>query len=153
MLTTSIARLLATCAAGLLVAGCVTTQDNGYYDPAPIYPSSYPYGGAYSTYPQVYPAYPVQQQHFRHYEDRRRWLKERERERAREIRQREKERERQTKERERERQARQRDQHKERQQQRREQQERETRQREEGRAQLLEQHRQRFEREREQRGR
>ena len=107
MLTTSIARLLATCAAGLLVAGCVTTQDNGYYDPAPIYPSSYPYGGAYSTYPQVYPAYPVQQQHFRHDEDRRRWLKERERERAREIRQREKERERQTKERERERQARQ----------------------------------------------
>ena len=153
MLTTSIARLLATCAAGLLVAGCVTTQDNGYYDPAPIYPSSYPYGGAYSTYPQVYPAYPVQQQHFRHDEDRRRWLKERERERAREIRQREKERERQTKERERERQARQRDQHKERQQQRRAQQERETRQREEGRAQLLEQHRQRLEREREQRGR
>ena len=150
MHTTSIARLLAACAAGLLAAGCVVTQDNGYYDPSPIYPSSYPAGGAYSTYPQVYPAYPVQQPQFRHDDDRRRWLKEREREREREIRQREKERERADKQREREREARER-QAKERERER--EQEREARQREEGRAQLLEQHRQRFEREREQRGR
>ena len=111
MLKIPTARLLALCAAGLLATGCVSTQDNGYYDSAPIYPGSYPSGGAYSTYPQAYPAYPVQPQ-FRHDDDRRRWLQERERERERDARQRDRERDRDRaaiNQREREREARERD--------------------------------------------
>ena len=57
MFKISTARLLALCAAGLLASGCVTTQDNGYYDSAPIYPAGGVYGpGGYpQPYPQAFP--------------------------------------------------------------------------------------------------
>ena len=85
MFKISTARLLALCAAGLLASGCVTTQDNGYYDSAPIYPAGGVYGpGGYpQPYPQAYPTYPTQPPYFRHEDDRRRWQQEqRERERT-----------------------------------------------------------------------
>lgn len=150
MIKTSTARLLAVCTAGLLATGCVTTQDNGYYDPAPIYPSGGVYGpGGYpQAYPQAYPVYPSQSPQLRNDDDRRRWQQERERERVREARERERERDRANNQRDREREARERDrdarerearqrdqQYNREQQQRREQQEREQQLRREQQAQ------------------
>ena len=57
MTTTSLVRLLAASAVGVLLGGCVAVPADPYYDAAPAYPT---YPGTYpQTYPNAYPVYPV----------------------------------------------------------------------------------------------
>ena len=57
MTTTSLVRLLAASAVGVLLGGCVAVPADPYYDAAPAYPT---YPGTYpQTYPNAYPVYPM----------------------------------------------------------------------------------------------